>query len=76
MDAQRQETLQSLLRSTTKTPPQHRLEEIRQAIKVHYGLYRQERDAEGMALYRPLLEAAQQAQSVEDLLRLVARPTS
>jgi hypothetical protein len=63
--------MQSLLRSTTKTPPQHQLEEIRQALKVHYGLYQQERDAEGMALYRPLLQAANQAQSVEELKNLL-----
>lgn len=71
MDDQRRQTLQSLLRSTTKTPPQHQLEEIRQALKVHYGLYQQERDAEGMALYRPLLQAANQAQSVEELKNLL-----
>ncbi len=67
MDNQRQLTLRSLLRSTTKTPPQHRLEEIKQAIKVQHGLYQQERDAEGMALYRPLLQAVQKVKSVEEL---------
>jgi hypothetical protein len=35
-------------------------------------LYQQENDAEGMALYRPLLQAANQAKSVEELVRLVS----
>jgi hypothetical protein len=71
MDAQRQKILQSHLRSLIRTPPQYQLEVVRQGLRVNHGLYKQEGDVEGAELYRPLVEAANSARSVEELIHLV-----
>ena len=47
-------TLQSLLRITQKTPPQHRLEEIKVALQTRLQLYLQEEDKAGAKVYQEL----------------------
>ena len=71
METQQRLTLQSHLMSTRKTPPQHRLEEIQQGLKVHLGLYEQEGDKAGAAIYRPLVALANKAKSVAELEALL-----
>ena len=67
LDDQQRKTLASHLRSTKDTPPQHRLEEVQQGLKVNLGLYEQEKDSEGAAIYRPLVALANKAKSVAEL---------
>lgn len=62
------ETLLSHLRTMEKVPPQHQLEEVQQMMKVHHGLYKQEGDAEGMAIYEPLLKLALNAKTMDEFL--------
>ena len=67
MESQQLKTLQSLLKSTEKVPPQHRLEALEVAARTNWELYRQESDEEGMAIYAPLLKLIQQSDSVEKI---------
>ena len=71
LDAHQRMTLQHYLKSAMKDPPEHRLEALQMAFKVHHGLYQQEGDAEGAAIYKPLLDAAMKAKSVEELEALL-----
>jgi hypothetical protein len=73
MDDQQRATLQSLLRSTEKVPPQHRLEAIEVSVNTHLGLYRQERDQSGARIYEGLKSLVEHATSVADLEKLVAQ---
>lgn len=59
MENLQRETLQSLLRITAKTPPQHQQEEIEMAVKTRLGLYNQEDDPEGAKVYKELLPLVQ-----------------
>ena len=52
-------TLQSLLRITQKTPPQHRLEEIKVALQTRLQLYLQEQDKAGAKVYQELKKMMQ-----------------
>ena len=63
-----QKTLQSLLNSTKKLPPQERLEAMLVSAKTNLGLYQQENDQQGAAIYSPLVELIQESQSVPELL--------
>ena len=71
MDDQQLKTLQSLLRTTEKVPPQHRMEALQVATRTQFGLYQQEGDQEGMAIYEPLVLLTQQAESPEQLEALL-----
>lgn len=46
--------LQSLLRITRGSLPQHRLEEIQVALETHLQLYLQEKDKEGAKVFQEL----------------------
>lgn len=74
MDNQQRKTLQSLLRITPRTEgPAQVLDEIRMALTTRLGLYQQEKDAEGVALIKPVLQLAQKARTVEELEAAVSR---
>ncbi len=63
-------TLQSLLRITQKTPPQHRLEEIKAALETRLQLYLQEQDKAGAKVYQELKQMMQKmrpSSAVEEL---------
>ena len=66
MDDQQRQTLESLLRTTEKVPPQHRLEALEVAARTNWELYRQESDEEGMAIYAPLLKLIPETQLRSD----------
>ncbi len=71
MDDQQRKTLQSLLRMSARRHPRDQpLEELELSAKTHLGLYRQEGDAEGAAIYALLLEIIQRAKSWEEVERL------
>jgi hypothetical protein len=63
------------LRTTKNLPPAERLEALEMAVKTNYGLYQQEKDREGMAIYAPLLPLVQQAKGVEELEALANKTT-
>ena len=69
MDNQQLKTLQNLLRTTEASPPQHRMEEMEMAAATNWGLYQQEGDKEGMAIYAPLLQLIRSSESVDQLLQ-------
>ena len=73
MDNQQRRTLESHLMSTKGIAPQHRLEALQQGLKVHLGLYEQEKDSEGAAIYRPLVALANKAKSVAELEEALIR---
>jgi hypothetical protein len=59
--------MQSLLKRVKADPPQEQLEEVQAALLTSHGLYQQEGDKEGAAIYQPLVQLAQQAKSIQDL---------
>ena len=63
-------TLQSLLRITQKTPPQHRLEEMKVALETRLQLYLQEKDKAGAKVYQELKQMMQKVKTVEGLEKL------
>ena len=71
LDEHQRMSLQHYLKSVAKDPPEHQQEALQMAFKVHHGLYTQEKDAEGAAIYKPLLDAAMKAKSVEELEALL-----
>ena len=71
METQQRLTLQSLLQKSKKIPPQHRLEVVQQGLIVNLGLYEQEGDKAGAAIYRPLVALANKAKSVAELEALL-----
>ena len=73
MDDQLREILQSLLRITKGTPPQHRMEELEMSARTHLGLYEQENNHLGATIYRDALKQILEAESAEALEIIVAR---
>lgn len=61
------EILTNTLRLAKKDPPEVQLEVAQVSLQTHYGLYQQEGNEVGMAIYRPLVELALQAQSIQEL---------
>lgn len=74
MDNPQRETLRSLLKTTEKIPPQHRLEAIEVSVNTQLGLYRQEKDRSGAKIYEGLKPLVSQAKSVKDLEKLLVEP--
>jgi hypothetical protein len=71
MDEVQLKALQNLLATTRNVPPQHRMEALQVASRTQYGLYQQEGDQHGMAIYEPLVLLTQQAESPEQLEALL-----
>jgi hypothetical protein len=64
-------TLQSLLRvSEARSPRDEPLEVLQMTVKTRLGLYQQENDEEGVAIYKPLLRLVQAAKSWEEVSQL------
>jgi len=70
MTSHQLKTLQSLLRITKKSPPQHRLEEIQVALETRLQLYIQEQDKAGSKVYQELKQTIQKAKTVEGIEKL------
>ena len=68
--------LQSLLKTTERTPPEHRLEELQVAAAVHLGLYKQERNQEMVNVWSPLAAALKKAKTVEEVEAMMTWPRS
>ena len=66
-NSQQIETLQSLLKTTAKVPPQHRLEALEMGLVTHLKLYQQEGSEAGMAIYRPLVELVRKAKTLQEV---------
>ena len=60
--------------TTEGVPAQHRLEAIEMGLATHLGLYQQEGNSEGAALYQPLVELVRRAKSLEDLQAVLLEP--
>ena len=71
LGADQRMTLQHYLNTAAKAPPERQLEELQMAFKVHHGLYLQEKNEEGAAIYKPLLDAAMKAKDVAELEALL-----
>jgi hypothetical protein len=54
-------SLQSLMRITAKDPIEHRLECLEVAARTNHGLYSQENDFEGAAIYSPIITMVEQS---------------
>lgn len=67
MNEVQREILQSLLKMTKKTPPEHRMEEIEMGLKAHRNLYHQEGDREGEAIYQEALDILATVKTPEEL---------
>jgi hypothetical protein len=66
-------TLQSHLMTVPFGTAEERLQHLRAALETHLHLYREEGNAEGEAMYRRLAEAAEAADSVEDVEQTIMR---
>ncbi len=66
-------TLQSHLMTMPFGTAEEKLEHLRAAFETHLQLYRQEGNADGEAMYRRLVEAAEAARSVEDVEQTIMR---
>jgi hypothetical protein len=60
-------SLQSHMRITAKDPIEHRLECLEVAARTNHGLYSQENDFEGAAIYSPLITMVTQCTSWEEM---------
>jgi hypothetical protein len=63
-------SLQSLIRSASRDPVEHRLECLEVAAKTHHGLYLQENDAVGAAIYSPIIKMVEQCSSWDEMLKV------
>jgi len=60
-------SLQSHMRITAKDPIEHRLECLEVAARTNYGLYSQENDFEGAAIYAPIITMVEQCTTWEQM---------
>ncbi len=67
------ETLQNLLKIMERIPLHERMTAIEMNVLANYRLYQDEKDEEGMAIYRPLIKVVKGATSMEDLKAAVAQ---
>jgi hypothetical protein len=61
-------SLQSLINSMEKNLLEHRLECLEVAARTHHGLYSQENDFEGAAIYSPLITMVTQCTTWEEMI--------
>jgi hypothetical protein len=60
-------SLQSHMRITAKDPIERRLECLEVAARTNYGLYSQENDFEGAAIYSPIITMVEQCTTWEEI---------
>ena len=60
-------SLQSHMRITAKDPIEHRLECLEVAARTNHGLYSQENDFEGAAIYSPIITMVEQCTTWEEM---------
>ena len=60
-------SLQSHMRITAKDPIEHRLEYLEVAARTNHGLYSQENDFEGAAIYSPIITMVEQCTTWEEM---------
>jgi hypothetical protein len=76
MDVLQRKTLQSHLKIMEETPaqaqPHEQMDMVRQAVNTHLVLYEQEKDKEGAAIYAPLVDALNNAKTLQEVKALVA----
>lgn len=60
-------SLQSHMRISAKKPLEHRLECLEVAARTNYGLYSQESDFEGAAIYSPIIAMVEKCSTWEEL---------
>lgn len=63
-------SLQSLMNSMEKNPLEHRLECLEVAARTHHGLYSQENDFEGAAIYSPLITMVKQCTTWDEMVKV------
>jgi hypothetical protein len=60
--------LHRLVRQISTTPEFAQLEVIQVSLRTSYGLYQQERNLNGMAMYRPLVEFVELALTMKEIV--------
>ena len=60
-------SLQSHMRITAKDPIEHRLECLEVAARTNHGLYFQQNDFEGAAIYSPIITMVEQCTTWEEM---------
>jgi len=63
-------SLQSHMRITAKDPIERRLECLEVAARTNYGLYSQENDSEGAAIYSPIITMVEQCTTWEEMVNV------
>lgn len=71
MTETQRETLQNLLQTTQNLPPEERMEALLVSTSTHLGLYQQESDREGVAIYASLVDLIRESNSLTELLAKV-----
>ena len=75
MTSAQQEILARALKQAKHWPkPEDQLESVKAVVGTHYGLYKQEKDQAGEALYLPVWELVSQARSVQELEAYLSEP--